>query len=269
MFSAEEVYAMVDGHIHIERGKYTLEWIGQFVNKGLEQGLDEIWLLEHCYRFQEFVPMYDSVCAYSEYVDQWFHKVAGVLQLEDYLRLIHKVRESSFPIRIKFGLEICYFKEFESLVADLTKDKGFDFLLGSVHFVDDFAYDHKAEHWNNVDVDRIYQGYFESSVELIQSGLFDGIAHPDCIKLFGHTPTFSLDEYYEDMAQALSTQNMYAEQSSGINRRCPDTAELGMNQDMLKCMKKHNIKIVTVSDAHCPEDVGWKILELNRLIAEA
>ena len=47
MFSAEEVYAMVDGHIHIERGKYTLEWIGQFVNKGLEQGLDEIWLLEH------------------------------------------------------------------------------------------------------------------------------------------------------------------------------------------------------------------------------
>lgn len=29
------------------------------------------------------------------------------------------------------------------------------------------------------------------------------------------------------------------------------------------------IKIITVSDAHCPEDVGWKIPELNRLIAEA
>lgn len=260
---------MVDGHIHIERGEYTLEWISQFVNKGLEHGLNEIWLLEHCYRFREFVPMYDSVCAYSEYVDQWFHKQAGVLQFEDYLRLIHKVRENPFPIKIKFGLEICYFKEFEALVANLTKNKGLDFLLGSVHFVDHFAFDHKAEHWDHMDVDRIYQRYFETSVELIQSGIYDGIAHPDCVKLFGHTPTFSLDEYYEEMAQALSVQNMYAEQSSGINRRCPDTAELGMNKDMLKCMKKHNIKIITVSDAHCPEDVGSKISELNRLIVEA
>lgn len=260
---------MVDGHIHIERGEYTLEWIEQFVKNGLAHGLDEIWLLEHCYRFREFVPMYNSVCAHSKYVDQWFHRQAGVLQFEDYLGLIHKVRENPFPIKIKFGLEICYFKEFEALVADLTKNKGLDFLLGSVHFVDNFAFDHKAEHWGNVDVDRIYQRYFETSVELIQSGLYDGIAHPDCIKLFGHTPTFPLDGYYEEMAQALSVQNMYIEQSSGINRRCPDTAELGMNQDMLKCMKKHHIKIITVSDAHCPEDVGWKIAELNQLIAEA
>ena len=58
---------MVDGHIHIERGEYTYEWVNQFVNKAVEKQLDEIWLLEHCYRFEEFVPMYDSVCAYSNY----------------------------------------------------------------------------------------------------------------------------------------------------------------------------------------------------------
>lgn len=260
---------MVDGHIHIERGGYTLEWIGQFVNKALEQGLDEIWLLEHCYRFQEFVPMYDSVCAYSEYIDKWFHKKAGVLQLEDYLRLICNVRENPFPIKIKFGLEICYFKEFEDFVVNLTKDKDFDFLLGSVHFVDDFAFDHKSEHWNNINIDRVYKRYFETSIDLIKCGIYDGIAHPDCVKLFGHKPSFSLVEYYNEMAQVLSVQNMYAEQSSGIYRRCPNTAELGMSRDMLRYMKQHNVKILTVSDAHCPEDVGSKILELNRLIMEA
>lgn len=260
---------MVDGHIHIERGGYTLEWIGQFVNKALEQGLDEIWLLEHCYRFQEFVPMYDSVCAYSEYIDKWFHKKAGVLQLEDYLRLICNVRENPFPIKIKFGLEICYFKEFEDFVANLTKDKDFDFLLGSVHFVDGFAFDHKSEHWNNINIDRVYKRYFETSIDLIKCGIYDGIAHPDCVKLFGHKPSFSLVEYYNEMVQVLSVQNMYAEQSSGIYRRCPNTAELGMSRDMLRYMKQHNVKILTVSDAHCPEDVGSKILELNRLIMEA
>lgn len=34
---------MVDGHIHIERGEYTLEWVNQFVNKAVEKQLDEIW----------------------------------------------------------------------------------------------------------------------------------------------------------------------------------------------------------------------------------
>ncbi len=45
---------MVDGHIHIERGEYTQKWVNQFVNKAVEKQLDEIWLLEHCYRFEEF-----------------------------------------------------------------------------------------------------------------------------------------------------------------------------------------------------------------------
>lgn len=69
---------MIDGHIHIERGEYTLDWINRFVDRAVEMHLDEIRLLEHCYRFEEFVPMYDSVCAYSEYVDAWFHRQAGV-----------------------------------------------------------------------------------------------------------------------------------------------------------------------------------------------
>ena len=53
--------SMVDGHIHIERGAYTYERVNQFVNKAVEKQIDEIWLLEHCYGFEEFVPMYDSV----------------------------------------------------------------------------------------------------------------------------------------------------------------------------------------------------------------
>lgn len=261
---------MLDGHIHIERGDYTLEWIFRFVNKALEQGLDEIWLLEHCYRFKEFIPMYDSVCEYSEYIDEWFHRKAGILQLSDYLKLINYVRANPLPIKIKFGLEICYFKEFESFIdKQLGNKEEFDFILGSVHYVDNFAFDHKSEHWNTVNIDRVFKRYFETSIELVKCGIFDGIAHPDSIKLFGHVPSFELNEFYEKLARELSIQNMYAEQSSGINRRCPNTAGLGMNRDMLKQLKRHNVNIITVSDAHCPEDVGFKIPELIRLIDEA
>ena len=220
---------MIDGHIHIERGEYKLDWINQFVNRAVEMRIDEIWLLEHCYRFEEFVPMYDSVCAYSEYVDAWFHRQAGVIKFEDYLELIERVKNEQFPVKIKFGLEICYFKEFEDFTAELTKDKGFDFLLGSFHFV-------------------------------------DGMGHPDAIKLFGHKPSYSLTEYYESLARALSESNMYADQNSGVARRCPDTASLGMDGELLRILKKKNVKIITSSDAHCPDDVGYKIKELNHNI---
>lgn len=258
---------MVDGHIHIERGPYTLEWLNQFVSKAVETELDEIRLLEHNFIFEEFASMYDSVRRYSEYVDAWFRRSAGKHRLADYLELIDQVRNKEFPIKVKFGLEVCYFKEFEGFISELTKGKGFDFLLGSVHFVDDFAFDHKAEHWAGLDVDRVYHRYFEDSVSLAKSGLFDGIGHPDAIKLFGHKPSYPLSEYYGSLAEELSKSNMYADQNSGAYRRCPETASLGMEEELLEILKKNHVEIITSSDAHCLEDVGYKIKELNSLMA--
>lgn len=257
---------MVDGHIHIERGKYTLEWIEQFVSKASEMQLDEIWLLEHCYRFKEFEPMYDSVCKYSDYINNWFHQCAGVLELQDYLKLIEKVREQKYPVNIKFGLEICYFEEQQSFIKEQSQNKGFDFLLGSTHFIGDFAFDHKPEFWSDIDVDAAYRSYFERSISLAQSQLFDGIAHPDAISLFGHKASFDLSQYYTRLTQALAMNHMYAEENSGVYRRCPDTATLGMDKKMLSIMKENNVRILTVSDAHCPEDVGYKIKEMNDFI---
>ncbi|MBE6935487.1 MAG: histidinol phosphate phosphatase [Ruminococcaceae bacterium] len=259
---------MRDGHIHIEQGDYTLDWIRRFADRAVETGMREIWLLEHCYLFAEFVPMYGAVCAHSSYVDAWFHRKAGKLRLSDYLTLIEQVRRTDFPVSIRFGLEICYFPEYEAFVKKETRGCGLDFLLGSVHFIDRFAFDHKAEHWEGVDVDSAYRTYFETSISLAQSGLFDGIAHPDCIKLFGHKASFDLTAYYERLAQALAAQRMYAEESSGIFRRCPETAAPGMDAALLSCMKRHHIPIVTVSDAHCPEDVGDHIAEMTERIAQ-
>ena len=139
--------------------------------------------------------------------------------------------------------------------------------MGSIHFVDNFAFDHKAEHWAGLDIDKIYRRYFEDSISLAKSRIFDGIGHPDAIKLFGHTPSYSLSDYYERLARELSKSNMYADQNSGAARRCPETASLGMDKELLRILKNNNVKIITSSDAHCPEDVGYKIKELNSLIA--
>ena len=91
--------------------------------------------------------------------------------------------------------------------------------------------------------------------------MFNGIAHPDSIKLFGHQPSFPLLPYYNELADALAKNNMYAEMNSGCYRRCG--CEIGMDVDMIKAMKEHDVEILTASDAHRPEDVGANIIMME------
>ncbi len=58
---------------------------------------------------------------------------------------------------------------------------------------------------------------------------------------------------------------MYAEQNSGVYRRCPNTATLGMDRNAKDNEKITRSKYYCI-DAHCPEDVGDRILELNNYI---
>lgn len=57
---------MIDGHIHLERGDYTLSWLNEFIKVALQRNLIEIHLLEHSHRFCEFEKMYNSVATYSD-----------------------------------------------------------------------------------------------------------------------------------------------------------------------------------------------------------
>lgn len=39
-----------------------------------------------------------------------------------------------------------------------------------------------------------------------------------------------------------------------------------MDPELISILKKNNVKIITSSDAHCPEDVGYMITELEQAI---
>ena len=138
-----------------------------------------------------------------------------------------------------------------------------------MHFIDDFAYDHgENEEWNGIDVDWAYSCYFHAARELADCGIYDGITHPDLLKLFGHKPSFSLAAHYDRLAAALAAGGMYAEQSGGAHRRYPDTCGSGMEAGLLAAMKRRGVRILTASDAHCPEDVGFYVKEMELILSK-
>lgn len=258
---------MLDCHIHLERGPYTISWLEEFVKTAVKRGLHEIYLLEHSHRFIEFSQMYKSIIEYSSYQKEWFlSRTRDNRSIKEYIVFIEKAKTLDLPIKIKFGLEVCYFEEHEKLIKSIAELYHFDFITGSIHWVDGFGFDHKKELWNDNNVNRIYKRYYELMLRLVKSDLFSGLAHPDSIKAFGHKPTFDVETIYSKLADTLLEHDVYAEQSGGLHLNYSRECELGMNGLLLRTFINKGVRLLTASDAHRPEDVGANIPQLNSII---
>lgn len=58
---------LVDGHMHLENGPLTKEYVMQFINEAYKQGFDRIQILDHTHRFKEFEVIYQGVKDASDY----------------------------------------------------------------------------------------------------------------------------------------------------------------------------------------------------------
>lgn len=254
---------MLDAHVHIERGPYEIEWIGRFVDQAVQRGIKKLHLLEHSHRFREFSGLYSEVAQYNSYQSEWLNRKMG-LSIDDYKRLIDRARVVEWPIEVEFGLEICYMEDREDLIREVTDGFEWDFLTGSVHWIDSWGFDHKAElrEWEGKEVDKAYARYYSIMMNLVKSGLFTTLAHPDSIKCFGYYASYDLEDTYKALAAALKQYRVKVEQSAGLHMNY-NHPELGMNERMLSIFKAAGVELVTASDAHRPEDVGRFIREMQ------
>ena len=213
----------------------------------------EIYFLEHTHLFQECQSLYAEMAEYNAYQGSWFEKK----------------KKETFPVKLKFGLEVCYSPEHEKDIEKIKSLYSFDFLAGSIHFIDGWAFSHLKQRWDKKDYDlkKLYTRYYEIMYKLVQSKLFSGLSHPNSLQCFGAYPEGDFSKEYDNIACALKANAMYVEESSGLAINYDDK-ELGMNKEMLKYMQLHDVSIITASDAHYPKDVGKLILEMNLLLSK-
>ena len=89
---------------------------------------------------------------------------------------------------LRVGIEADYVRGAEERIAELLGARRFDYVIGSVHFVGDGAVDHLGyDVWEieGGDPDRVWSRYFEHLAGAARSGLFDTLAHPDLVKVWG------------------------------------------------------------------------------------
>ena len=169
---------------------------------------------------------------------------------------------------LRLGIEMDFVPGREDRISNLLDAHDFDYVVGSVHFVRHNAVDHRVwDIWDELgDPDRVWSAYFESLAAAARSGLFDILAHPDLVKVWGEerpTPTRDVRFLYEPVVEAIADSGIAVEVSTAGYRKpvreiypAPAFAEMCIDAGAVLALS---------SDAHEPENIGY---EYDRAIEE-
>lgn len=244
---------MKDAHIHFHKQPYSLDIVSKMVESAVKRGVDELNLLDHTSKFKEFAFLYEETKNEPEMYSHYKND-NRYISIKEYLEFIELVRKQNYPVKINFGLEVCYFENVEDKLREELSKYNFDFLIGSVHHIDGFGYDYGKELWAGRDVDHLWKRYIELTYKLIQSNIFTHLAHPDALKIYGFYPSFDLTPYYEKVAKLLNEHNMSTEDNYGFIRY--GFNNYGIDKPFLNILNKEGVTVYKSSDAHDYKDVG-------------
>jgi histidinol-phosphatase (PHP family) len=245
-----------DYHMHLRNGREEIAhdtWsVEPFVDAARAAGVDEIGFTEHGYYFRQMrslwtVPYHTERCVYD---------------LEPYVDAIVQARVRGLPV--KLGLEVDYVPGREEETRDLLSPYPWDYLLGSIHFIDGLGVDGEPRLLDAVGVDEAWRRYFETLAAAARSGLFDSLSHPDLVKMFGERVT-SFD--YASVVDAIAESGVAVEVSTAGLRR--PVGELYPHPDFLAACRQRGVPVTLGSDAHSPDVVGRDFDQARDLLRSA
>ncbi len=232
---------MRDYHIHTQLCGHACGTPEAYVWSALEHGLEEIGFNDHLPMLKYWQPDYSMAPE----------------QLPEYVEQVHELQRRFPEISIKLGIEADYYASSEeSATRELLARHPFDYVYGSVHFLDDWAFDHpeRAAEWDERDVNAVYERYFAVLEQAVHSKLFDILAHLDLVKTFGHRPTRDIGTAVERVLQACRDTGTAIEVNTAGLRK--PVQEIYPAPDILRRIQHYGIPIVLGSDAHAPHEVA-------------
>jgi histidinol-phosphatase (PHP family) len=251
---------IVDYHMHLRRPDaareevdHSLDAIERYVETAAARGVDEIGFTEHVYYFRETYDVWTLQYQFERCVHD----------LDRYCSVILDAKRHGLPV--KLGLEVDYVGPRQERLTEAIAGYPWDFLLGSVHWIDGIAVDQEPGLWALHSVEGVWLAYVAAVCELAASGSVDVLAHLDLAKIFGRRPEPSaLAELHLQLADAAGDAGVAVEIST--NGLYKPVGELYPDPVLLRACVARGVPITTASDAHVPANVGR---DLDRAVALA
>jgi histidinol-phosphatase (PHP family) len=242
---------LTDYHLHLRPDEedtpperyFTAANVERYLAAAAEAGIQEIGVSEHVYRF-------------TQALDLWRHPFWEEQARDDLDAYCKFVR--STPLRL--GIECDFVPGAEDRTASLLEAREFDYVVGSVHFVGERAVDHESwDVWEGRgDPEQVWRRYFDALAECARSGLFDILAHPDLVKVWGGArplPERDPRFFYEPAVEAIAESGIAVEVSTAGLRK--PVGEIYPARAFAEMCVEAGAAFSLSSDAHLPEQVGF------------
>jgi histidinol-phosphatase (PHP family) len=244
---------LTDYHVHLRPDDlettpaaefFTPENADRYREAASKAGIAELGISEHVYRFADALAV-------------WDHPFWRENARDDLTAYCEFLRSAG----LRVGIEMDYVPGREDAIANLLDAHPFDYVVGSVHFIREGAVDHDLyDVWEKIgDADRVWAAYFEVMAEAARSGLFDILAHPDLVKVWGDArpaPRRDPRFHYEPLVEAIAESGPAVEVSTAGLRK--PVAEIYPAPPFAEMCVDAGAVFALSSDAHVPEDVGHR-----------
>jgi len=243
----------VDYHMHTPLCGHAVGQPEEYVEQAIKVGLSEIGFSDHA-------PLVTHEDA---------RYTMNASQISLYHQMIERVQKQYKNFTIKLGLEADFVPGFEKKTKAILDAYPYDFVIGSIHFIDAWAFDDPDERvkWKDKDVDTVYRDYYKLLRLSAQSGLYDIMGHVDLVKKFGHRPLADMTGEVEKTAKVFKETGVTVEiNTSGLRK---PVGEIYPSLSVLKIYQRAGVPITFSSDSHDPKDVGRDYDKAAALAKEA
>lgn len=260
-------------------GDYSEQWLDYYLQRAKQLDLKEVGIVDHLYRFRETKAYFEGAIDINDQTSigkmqySWLNNVA-TQSMDAFVTLIEnaKKRWASEGVQLRLGIEADYFVGQETALKELLSDFPWDYVIGSVHFIDGWGFDNPdmQSRFEEFELKNLYTQFYETVEKMIQSKLFDFVAHLDNLKVFNYrVDDESFNEYwYEKIAGCLAKTNTATEINAGLFYRYP-VKESCPAPSFLQKLIEFDVPITLSSDAHYPDDVGTRIAEHRQILLDA
>lgn len=237
-----EFYAMLaDYHTHTPLCQHAVGTPEGYIDAALAAGLDEFGISDHAPQT-------------PEPYDDWRMNEADFPEYFDWIARARTHADGRIPVRA--GMECDWIPGNHDWIENLAGRYDWDYLIGSVHYLDGWDFDNPKwiNHWGEVDLEHLWARYWQAYAEMAGTGLFDILGHPDLVKKFGLYPPGDLTRFYAPAVEAIAASGTAIEiNTAGWYKPCEEAYPA---PGFLQLAAKAGIPIVISSDAHAPEEVA-------------
>jgi histidinol-phosphatase (PHP family) len=243
---------LTDYHVHLRPDELDATAEAYFTAANAERyrdaataaGITELGVAEHIHRFSQSLAVWDHP----------FWQLNAHDDIDAYCQFVREETD------LRLGLEVDFVPGREDRTQNLIERCDLDYVVGSVHFLGDLAIDHQGyDIWDTGrSAEEVWRRYFETLAEAARSGLFDILAHPDLVKIWGdprQVPAGDLRRYYEPALEAIAESAIAVELSTAGIRK--PVGEVYPSRPFLEVCLEGGVPVALSSDAHVPEHVGF------------